>query len=85
MTLYQMEKALASPGNGYNDIYWADTGFIEDLKPEELKIEIGNVIFMGEPRCFDSAINTGHYDYYSTMARNGNLSPGTSKEEEDLR
>ena len=27
----------------------------------------------GEPKRFDSAVNTGHHDYYPSMAENGNL------------
>ena len=34
LTLDQIEKALANPGNGYYDIYWVDAGIIEELGSE---------------------------------------------------
>jgi Tol biopolymer transport system component/tetratricopeptide (TPR) repeat protein len=37
LTLEQIEKALANPGNGAHDIYWVDASIINNLKPEELK------------------------------------------------
>jgi len=32
LTLDQIEKALANPGNGYYDIYWVEAGIIEELR-----------------------------------------------------